>query len=82
MSQKHRNLIQFFETNQYTLIVFFFFACIIKIIQKMCINKPPIQIISPGRVYRVEMDATHTPMFHQVEELWIDTGISFSKTTP
>ncbi len=41
-------------------------------------NKPPIQIISPGRVYRVEMDATHTPMFHQVEGLWIDQGITFS----
>lgn len=41
-------------------------------------NKPPIQIISPGRVYRVEMDATHTPMFHQVEGLWIDKGISFA----
>lgn len=41
-------------------------------------NQPPLQIISPGRVYRVEMDATHTPMFHQVEGLWIDKNINFA----
>lgn len=38
---------------------------------------PPIRIICPGRVYRRDSDLTHTPMFHQVEGLVIDAGISF-----
>lgn len=41
-------------------------------------NKPPIRVIAPGRTYRVDSDATHSPMFHQVEGLWIDTDISFA----
>ena len=41
-------------------------------------HTPPIKIIAPGRVYRVDMDATHSPMFHQLELLWIDHGISFA----
>ncbi len=41
-------------------------------------HKPPIKIIAPGRVYRVDMDATHVPMFHQLEGLWIDENISFA----
>ncbi|NOT81872.1 MAG: phenylalanine--tRNA ligase subunit alpha, partial [Gallionella sp.] len=41
-------------------------------------NKPPLKIISPGRVYRVDSDATHSPMFHQVEGLWVDEDISFA----
>lgn len=41
-------------------------------------QKPPIKIIAPGRVYRVDSDATHSPMFHQVEGLWIDRDISFA----
>jgi phenylalanyl-tRNA synthetase alpha chain len=41
-------------------------------------EKPPIKIIAPGRVYRVDSDATHSPMFHQVEGLWIDENISFA----
>lgn len=41
-------------------------------------HKPPIRIIAPGRVYRVDSDATHSPMFHQVEGLWIDDSISFA----
>ncbi|MBK6744166.1 MAG: phenylalanine--tRNA ligase subunit alpha [Hydrogenophilales bacterium] len=41
-------------------------------------QKPPIRIIAPGRVYRVDSDATHSPMFHQVEGLWIDEAISFA----
>jgi phenylalanyl-tRNA synthetase alpha chain len=40
--------------------------------------KPPIKIIAPGRVYRVDSDATHSPMFHQVEGLWIGEDISFA----
>ena len=41
-------------------------------------NKPPLKIISPGRVYRVDSDATHSPMFHQVEGLWVDQQVSFA----
>ncbi len=41
-------------------------------------HKPPLRIIAPGRVYRVDSDATHSPMFHQVEGLWIDEHISFA----
>ena len=41
-------------------------------------NRPPIKIIAPGRVYRVDSDATHSPMFHQVEGLWIDEHITFA----
>ena len=40
--------------------------------------RPPVKIIAPGRVYRVDSDATHSPMFHQVEGLWIDEAISFA----
>jgi phenylalanyl-tRNA synthetase alpha chain len=38
----------------------------------------PIKVIAPGRTYRVDSDATHSPMFHQVEGLWIDEAISFA----
>jgi phenylalanyl-tRNA synthetase alpha chain len=41
-------------------------------------HKPPIRIICPGRVYRCDHDATHSPMFHQIEGLWIDEGISLA----
>ena len=41
-------------------------------------HQPPIKVIAPGRTYRVDSDATHSPMFHQVEGLWIDEGISFA----
>ena len=41
-------------------------------------NTPPIQIISPGRVYRVDSDATHSPMFHQVEGLVINEDVNFA----
>ncbi|MEQ1555877.1 MAG: phenylalanine--tRNA ligase subunit alpha [Sideroxydans sp.] len=41
-------------------------------------NQPPLKIISPGRVYRVDSDATHSPMFHQVEGLWVDENVSFA----
>jgi phenylalanyl-tRNA synthetase alpha chain len=45
-------------------------------IRTMLANKPPIRIIAPGRVYRSDSDATHTPMFHQIEGLVIDKGIT------
>ena len=41
-------------------------------------HPPPIKVIAPGRTYRVDSDATHSPMFHQVEGLWIDEDISFA----
>jgi phenylalanyl-tRNA synthetase alpha chain len=41
-------------------------------------HQPPIKVIAPGRTYRVDSDATHSPMFHQVEGLWIDEAISFA----
>lgn len=39
---------------------------------------PDIRIIAPGRVYRVDYDATHSPMFHQLEGLWVGTQVSFA----
>lgn len=39
---------------------------------------PEIRIIAPGRTYRVDSDATHSPMFHQLEGLWIGSDISFA----
>jgi phenylalanyl-tRNA synthetase alpha chain len=45
-------------------------------IRTMTSQPPPIRIIAPGRTYRSDSDATHTPMFHQVEGLVIDKGIT------
>ena len=39
---------------------------------------PALRVIAPGRTYRVDDDATHSPMFHQVEGLWLDEDISFA----
>lgn len=39
---------------------------------------PPFRVIAPGKVYRVDHDATHSPMFHQVEGLWVDDRVRFS----
>jgi phenylalanyl-tRNA synthetase alpha chain len=47
-------------------------------IRYMETHRPPIKIIAPGRVYRVDYDATHSPMFHQIEGLWIDRDVSFA----
>jgi phenylalanyl-tRNA synthetase alpha chain len=41
-------------------------------------KRPPLKIIAPGKVYRCDADISHTPMFHQVEGLMVDEGISFS----
>ena len=41
-------------------------------------SMPDIRIIAPGRVYRVDSDATHSPMFHQVEGLWVGEKVSFA----
>ena len=42
------------------------------------LHSPPIKVIALGRTYRVDSDATHSPMFHQVEGLWIDENFSFA----
>lgn len=48
-------------------------------IRTMEIQKPPIRIICPGRVYRSDaVDATHSPLFHQIEGLVVDKGITFT----
>ncbi len=47
-------------------------------IRYMETHRPPIKLIAPGRVYRVDSDATHSPMFHQIEGLWIDEQVSFA----
>jgi phenylalanyl-tRNA synthetase alpha chain len=47
-------------------------------IRSMVEEGVPIRIIAPGRVYRCDSDQTHTPMFHQVEGLVIDRGVSFA----
>jgi phenylalanyl-tRNA synthetase alpha chain len=44
-------------------------------VRTMLNQTPPIRVISPGRTYRVDSDATHSPMFHQVEALVVDEGI-------
>ncbi len=41
-------------------------------------GKPPVRVICPGRVYRSDYDQTHSPMFHQVEGLCVDRGITFA----
>ncbi len=47
-------------------------------IHHMLKNAPPLRIIAPGRVYRCDFDVTHTPMFHQVEGLWVDRNVNFA----
>ncbi len=41
------------------------------------VTMPEIRVIAPGRVYRVDYDATHSPMFHQIEGLWVGERVSF-----
>jgi phenylalanyl-tRNA synthetase alpha chain len=41
-------------------------------------HQPPMRVLAPGRVYRSDSDATHSPMFHQVEGLWINEQVSFA----
>jgi len=47
-------------------------------IRAMRERKPPLRLIMPGRVYRVDYDVTHSPMFHQLEVLAVDEGLSFA----
>ncbi len=46
-------------------------------IRTMLEQEPPVRIIAPGTVYRCDSDATHSPMFHQIEGLMVDKGITF-----
>src|SRR4051812_25451552 len=46
-------------------------------IRTMLKKKPPLRIIAPGTVYRCDSDATHSPMFHQIEGLMVDRGVTF-----
>jgi phenylalanyl-tRNA synthetase alpha chain len=46
-------------------------------IRTMLKQKPPVRIIAPGTVYRCDSDATHSPMFHQIEGLMVDKGVTF-----
>ena len=41
-------------------------------------TRPPLRVIAPGRVYRCDSDMTHTPMFHQVEGIMVDEGVTFA----
>lgn len=47
-------------------------------VREMETTEPPLRLIAPGRVYRCDSDLTHTPMFHQVEGLMVDTDVSFA----
>ncbi|AWM80378.1 phenylalanine--tRNA ligase subunit alpha [Gammaproteobacteria bacterium ESL0073] len=47
-------------------------------VRTMEAKRPPIRVVCPGRVYRCDSDMTHSPMFHQVEGLLVDTDISFA----
>ena len=47
-------------------------------VRYMLEHQPPFKVIAPGRVYRVDSDATHSPMFHQVEGLWVDQDVTFA----
>jgi phenylalanyl-tRNA synthetase alpha chain len=48
-------------------------------IRTMLAQKPPVRAVMPGRVYRKDSDQTHTPMFHQVEGLLVDTKVTFAE---
>ena len=47
-------------------------------IHEMETNSPPIKIIVPGQVFRCDSDVTHSPVFHQIEGLWVDDKVSFA----
>ena len=48
-------------------------------IRTMLTQKPPVRVVCPGKVYRSDSDITHTPMFHQVEGLLVDTQVTFAE---
>ncbi len=48
-------------------------------VRTMLAQKPPVRAVMPGRVYRKDSDTTHTPMFHQVEGLYVDKRVTFAE---
>jgi len=48
-------------------------------VRTMLGTKPPVRIVAPGRVYRCDSDQTHSPMFHQIEGLYVDRGVTFAE---
>ncbi len=48
-------------------------------IRVMQAQQPPVRVIAPGKVFRVDADVTHSPMFHQVEGLYVDEGVTFGE---
>jgi phenylalanyl-tRNA synthetase alpha chain len=48
-------------------------------VRVMVNQPPPVRVVAPGRVYRRDSDITHSPMFHQVEGLWVDEDVSFAE---
>jgi phenylalanyl-tRNA synthetase alpha chain len=48
-------------------------------IRSMLESKPPFRLIAPGKVYRCDSDLTHTPMFHQIEGLYVDEQVTFAQ---
>jgi phenylalanyl-tRNA synthetase alpha chain len=48
-------------------------------VRTMLARKPPIRVVVPGKVYRVDSDATHTPMFHQIEGLLVDRRVTMAE---
>jgi phenylalanyl-tRNA synthetase alpha chain len=49
--------------------------CQMRVMEKV---QPPLAVVVPGRVYRIDQDSTHSPMFHQVEGLLVDEGVTFA----
>ena len=47
-------------------------------IRTMLRHRPPVRVVCPGKVYRRDSDVTHTPMFHQIEGLWVDRGVTLA----
>ncbi|WP_373048491.1 phenylalanine--tRNA ligase subunit alpha [Vulgatibacter sp.] len=48
-------------------------------VRTMLGKQPPVRVIAPGRVYRCDSDQTHSPMFHQIECLYVDRGVTFAE---
>jgi len=50
----------------------------VQIRSMLAAGQPPVRVICPGKVYRRDSDLTHTPMFHQIEGLWVDEGVTMA----
>ena len=47
-------------------------------IRTMLQQEPPIKIVAPGKVFRCDADSSHSPVFHQLEGLYVDKGVTFA----